>query len=110
MGVYIKGMEIPKSCLDCKVHYVWGSGRPQCLINGEFIDDPNAYKQKRLEECPLIPVPDHGRLIDADALTREQGFHDYKYVSGLVYVSVCEVVGLINAAPAIIPADREGEA
>ena len=55
----------------------------------------------------LPPVP-HGRLIDADALTRAQGLHDYKYENGLVYVRVCEVVSLINAAPTVIPAE-EGE-
>ena len=24
--------------------------------------------EKRRDDCPLIPVPDHGRLIDADKL------------------------------------------
>ena len=96
-GVYIKSLEMPESCLDCKVHYVWGSGRPQCLITGEFIDDRNAYKQKRLEDCPLVPVPDHGRLIDADAL-----------YEGLV--SNHPVVIHAKCAPTIIPASgKEGD-
>jgi len=94
-GIYIKGMEIPESCLDCKVHYVWGSGRPQCLINGEFIDDPNAYKQKRLEECPFIPVPDHGDLIDRDSAVHDLAF-DYAYAAA----------DLVKELPAIIPADK----
>ena len=105
-GIYIKGMEIPESCLDCKVHYVWGSGRPQCLINGEFIDDPNAYKQKRLEECPLIPVPDHGDLID-----RETALDSL--MNGMVMTG-CQsrAMDCLNEiyVPTIISEDKEGEA
>ena len=79
-----------------KVHY----------LNGRrYVEDPQSREWRE-----MVDIPPHGRLVDADALTREQGFRDYKYVNGLVYVSVCEVVGLINAAPTIIPADKEREA
>lgn len=110
-GVYIKGLEMPESCLDCKVHYVWGSGRPQCLITGEFIDDRNAYKQKRLEDCPLIPVPDHGRLIDADALDTSvlQAGFSYAITHRKLRYTPGEVRQKIANAPTVIPKDKEEE-
>ena len=54
MGVYIKGMEMPTSCGNCffDTHCDnwrlrnWGAPPP--------------------DDCPLVPVPQHGRLIDAD--------------------------------------------
>lgn len=66
MGVYIKGMEMPKSCGFC--FFRIGS---EAL--GDYCGAPNQNEsvwcefQKRPGNCPLIPVPPHGRLIDADA-------------------------------------------
>ncbi|MBO5967317.1 MAG: hypothetical protein J6S14_02330 [Clostridia bacterium] len=66
MGIYIKGMEMPTRCEDCFCY----------RNNAEFdyayccISDVNVlgHGNARLNNCPLIPVPPHGRLIDADAL------------------------------------------
>ena len=58
MSVYIKGMEMPKNCDSCmfsrrSIHNIdW------CVLTEE--DIPCA--------CPLVPIPPHGRLIDADAI------------------------------------------
>lgn len=62
MGVYIKGMEMPESCAYCRFE-----GGGYCFAEGEKLlhvrirDDVHS-------DCPLVPVPPHGRLIDADAL------------------------------------------
>jgi len=56
MGVYIKGVEMPKSCGNCFYDTRcdnwrlrnWGAPPP--------------------DDCPLVPVPPHGRLIDGDAM------------------------------------------
>ena len=60
MSVYIKGMEMPTGCLSCD-------------FCNPFVEEPycrrlmqRAKGAARLPNCPLIPVPDHGRLIDAD--------------------------------------------
>ena len=45
MTIYIKGMELPKSCHECPFLYVTS------VCDGS-------------ESCPIIPVPDHGRLIE----------------------------------------------
>ena len=66
MSVYIHGMEMPTGCLDCDFrkhdlcklwHKVW-----DCAFN-------------RHKDCPLFPVPDHGDLIDRDALRDEVKKH-----------------------------------
>ncbi len=57
-GIYIKGMEMPKSCWDCfACHDGW------CIINQKIEGHRTVT-----HSCPLISVPDHGRLVDADAL------------------------------------------
>lgn len=70
-GIYIKGMEMPENCYGCPI--AQGYNRPAyCGLNGsipklwkEF--DDALEKEIKPDFCPLIAVPDHGRLIDADA-------------------------------------------
>lgn len=57
MGVYIPNIEMPKSCDDCP--------HPTCTL----WQSVNGWE--RNEKCPIVPVPPHGRLIDADALMKE---------------------------------------
>ena len=54
MGVYIKGMEMPKCCNNCDFNVICN------YANG------GAHRPKG---CPLVEVKTpHGRLVDADAL------------------------------------------
>ncbi len=60
MSVLIKGMEMPSGCLSCD-------------FCNPFVDEPycrrlmrKTSKVTRLEDCPLVPVPPHGALIDRD--------------------------------------------
>ena len=57
MGVYIKGMEMPKSCSDCSFSEVYDHGDGDeftCEITWAFTFDYADYKGKRLPSCPLI--------------------------------------------------------
>ena len=64
MGIYIKGMEMPKCCAECPINH-----DAECLIcNNMVCNEP--YTQKA-DWCPLVEVPPHGRLVDADALYAE---------------------------------------
>ena len=54
MSILIKGMEMPKSCVDCNMPMEWCN---------KWIGVENG---KRSEDCPLVPVPPHGALIDRD--------------------------------------------
>ena len=66
MGVYINGMEMPKTCDDCKAfvcYRQWAGDSGDCFCG---ITKSDAKDGVRNADCPLVPVPPHGRLIDAD--------------------------------------------
>ena len=93
MSVLINGMEMPTRCEDCfcyrhNAEYDYA----YCNISSVNV---RGHGNARLVGCPLVPVPDHGRLIDADALC-----------DGLV--SNHPVVIHAKCAPTIIPADKDG--
>ena len=56
----IKGMDMPKDCLHCSIDKVW------CDKWGAF----EKYNKKRHENCPLVEVPAHGRLVDWDEVEK----------------------------------------
>ena len=88
-GVFIPGMEMPKNCCECPVNMeLCKRGYKYLLAHMELYD-------RRADDCPLIAVPDHGRLIDADALPRFGGR------GGLIHSKD------VDNAPTIIPADKE---
>lgn len=96
-GVYIKGMEMPTTCLSCAFHDCAAGIGDYCTLTKK--------KQFRFKNrpsyCPLISVPEHGRLIDADKIEYVQSengcLDDYAYRYD------------INEMPTIIPADKEGK-
>ena len=71
MGVYIKNMEMPKSCYACmffaRIDY-WNEEDKadtlyRCKRTGEKTwESVNGY----LPNCPLVPIPPHGALMDRD--------------------------------------------
>ena len=61
MGIYIEDMEMPENS-DMIVIYSDGTAR-KYLSNTRVI----------IDEAKAVPVPPHGRLIDADALYRKCG-------------------------------------
>lgn len=92
MGVYIKGMKMPKSCgecLDIGWHYVL-----DCRLD-------DAEEGERLPNCPLVPVPPHYDLIDHNALKIAVMNCDCETrVDFLKHTMDC-----INKAPVVIPSD-----
>lgn len=92
-GIYISGFEMPESCAECLNigwHYVF-----ECRLD-------DAEDEKRLPTCPLIPVPDHGELIDLRELLKEQltlSDGDQK-VAAVCVRDICLL-------PAVIPADEQ---
>ena len=109
MSVYIPGMEMPTEGGTIVVY----------KINGQFF----AARAGKDELFPLIPVPDHGRLIDADALResiRESIEECHKWADEvdkdtMMYVRISQSLGTFvecslraKAAPTILEAE-EGE-
>ena len=75
MGVYIKGMQMPKDCPYCKMaHYNASDEFTGCDVvpNKRYAmhnDAVYAKSTQRPDWCPLVEVPaPHGDLIDRDAL------------------------------------------
>lgn len=68
MGVYIKGMEMPTTFHCCRMCVQVSDGdidwHWECCLLCEKVA---RYATDRIPGCPLVPVPPHGRLIDADA-------------------------------------------
>lgn len=68
--------------------------------------DQCVEEKKLHSQCPLIPVPPHGRLIDGDAyeaLIRGLGNREYRRENG----TICDAIKFLHPyyAPTIIPAD-----
>jgi hypothetical protein len=100
MGVYIKGMEMPTSCDMCWALDDYGD-YPRCRITEEQRGYNFPIREKRMVNCPLVPVPKHGWLIDADALRqsiKESIDECHKWDN--------ELEDAIDYAPTIIPADE----
>lgn len=108
MSVLIKGMEMPTSCSVCPM--LEGERMDGlCHAASKWLDDDEhwtwyVYPEGDIDDskpcnCPLIPVPPHGRLIDADALETDTEWNDRE--DG--YISYSKVA--IECAPIIIEAE-----
>ena len=92
MSILINGMEMPKSCLSCPLQ----GGTADCRLTQKTY---NWGLTERPSDCPLVPVPPHGDLIDRDAL--EPYILNEHYGFRLVYDEVD-----VAHAPTIIPAEE----
>ena len=105
MSILIKGMEMPKNCDSCmfsrrSIHNIdW------CVLTEKDLPC----------DCPIVPVPPHGRLIDADALRLLYDFNGYKPTGDMTEEEfdrlMCRlpvIRAIIDEAPTIIEAE-EGE-
>ena len=108
MGVYIKGMEMPTNCFDCpcvEAEFMECAAKEHLSLPK---DEYGAALGEVPDWCPLVPIPKHGRLIDADTLlSRYKGnvwTAQTDYAEGLR-----DVAKDIADAPTIIPASEEGE-
>ena len=75
MSVIIKGLAMPTSCAECEIeaHYENSYGDEYghfCPIGYKAYTSEIRYKKRR-DDCPLVPVTDHGDLIDGDKLYKD---------------------------------------
>lgn len=117
MSVLIPGMEMPKGCASCKISrrngkkmicpFIW-----KCEWD---IHDPMSADH-RLDGCPLVPVPEHGDLIDRDALMKilskvidiNASIEQRNEATDQERRCLWWFEQQIGIAPTIIPADKEG--
>lgn len=107
MSVLIKGIEIPKNCLECmfRMSYWKRALTPSgeiftygCMLNGKEINT----LEKRCKDCPIVELPTpHGRLIDADEI--EKCVHEWYDVGEYVFADT------IRNADTIIEAEVSEE-
>ena len=64
MSILIKGAKMPRCCEVCPLNYDYY----RCEALGDRFDDREEIdmETQRLPDCPLVEIPPHGRLIDAD--------------------------------------------
>lgn len=112
MSIIILGMKMPKNCITCP--FMVSRENDDCILQSlEANAHAESWEQLR-EGCPLIELPPHGRLIDADKLERMFADIDNAPYSGFdgedPFYSADDAVQIIRLAPTILPADPEGGA
>lgn len=110
MGVYIKGMEVPKDCRSCSFQdYSFTTGETWCGVNNIVLakNFEAIGFDGRPEWCPLVDLGKHGDLIDRDEV-RNAVFHHLS-IKGEENLLPAEksVFGNIIKAEAVIEAEGE---
>lgn len=101
MSILIKGMKMPKNCYDCTM---------ESICSRWALHDAEWQKENRDKDCPLVPVPPHGRLIDADARVDVQLYNDEFEDYQTVNMSIDDLLDSswieLEDDPTIIPAEE----
>ena len=97
MSILIKGMDMPRSCDECRF-----SIDAYCVVLCPKSDDPQ-FGKITTNSCPLIEIPPHGRLIDADEFEKKNAyFWSMDFVNRRYDDTLAD---LINNAPTVIEAE-----
>lgn len=109
MGVYIKGMEMPKNCHECLVRNQGFSGDGmKCGKTGSVSNWGDGHR-KRMENCPLASVPPHGDLMDRAELWVEINKICDRRDAGIISDLTClqQILSAVRHAPTIIEAENK---
>ena len=104
MSAYIKGLEMPGRCGSCPCFHAEHPIYCRAVKADRSKRIAAPYGLPRPDWCPIVEVPPHSRLIDADALA-----DNWYYASAaLRQDDVKKVICLddIDNAPTIIEAER----
>lgn len=93
MGVYIPDMEIPK----------YGYRQLFLTAEGKIIWFPTSPREGDIRRL-VTPVPDHGRLIDADALKVSLAFAEK--TAERAVPALREILMVIDEMPTVIEEER----
>ena len=121
MSVLIKGLAMPQNCVECPLNYDGYCGGVK-EEGGEI--DRIEWRKNRMGFCPLIQLPDHGDLVDAQMLDADlrkmigramkkaeaEGCEDESYFVGRASAFV-DARRLLNdwKRAVVIPAERNEE-
>lgn len=111
MSILIKGMEMPDACCDCDLlpdEIDW-DGQWECPITEKIVHKYVEKRKGKPQDCPLVELPPHGRLIDADKFMKpfydllEKNEHSLDYYS----VSYSGLDAMIDGAPTVIESEEQ---
>lgn len=105
MSILIRGMEMPKNCYECLVRNQGFSGDGmKCGKTGSVLSWRDGHR-KRMDNCPLVPIPPHGRMIDADAVAKMVlDSVNQEDAQGFMFTKI--ICQILKDAPTIIPAEE----
>ena len=94
MSVLVKGMEMPTRCARCLL-------RPCCV--------KMIYADHRPDDCPLIEIPPHARLIDMDDFLQEcselESYRTAMKLCEVIEAEPCNDLAKPNNDPTVIEAE-----
>lgn len=101
MSILIKDMDIPKSCDKCRFcvnGFTDEAPMYECAVQSYenvsvLVESGGKPFDFRPDWCPLIELPPHGRLIDADALKNDM--RDWNP----------SIIAVVDAMPTVIEAE-----
>ena len=112
MDILIKGMKMPKNCDECRIMVFEDTNCAPELYCGcpiVFQAHPQGIDH-RPDYCPLVPLPKHGRLIDADGMIRKL-IENGKRVFGSDNIPECSSLSImrdyVESAPTVIEAEED---
>ena len=105
MSILIKGLIMPSCCDGCTFSD-WSNlhQTASCKLHDYdpcFADHSREYTDKRADFCPLVEIPEHGRLIDLDKLLRDAT----RYVSYPPHYEQMLARSEVEHAPTVIEAE-----
>ena len=111
MSVLIRGISMPTHCMDCP--FMVSRDNDDCILQSAEANENFENWEQMKSGCPLVPVPPHERLINADELRlvlwkRAKEFSNSEYGEG-VKCGLADAREYIKIAPTIIPAEPAEE-
>lgn len=102
MSVLIKGMDMPKRCVDCPIYF---AGLCSLKLNGG-----RCPLDGRPDWCPLVDVPTpHGKLVDVDDFLKILDVNieiDGRENAERVTTALNEIFDMMRGASAVIEEER----
>ena len=124
MGVYIKGMQMPKGCNECCFCSGYMTGQARILgyvCLASLGKEDSVRGRRKIDElcfpyrpnwCPLVELPNkHGRLIDADKLFEELRYANWEisYFFDGTFLNISEFANIIQNIVTVIEAEGTDE-
>lgn len=108
MGIYIKGMEMPKDCRECEMQAYYSSGTTFCKSTDMILAED--YKpiqfDGRPKWCPLVEVSKpHRRLIEAPDVSEYDVFDEDTGTREMSLLGLMECYRMVKEAKTVIEAE-----